>query len=513
MPQLRRRQRGTSSLAMLMIVLFLLSACDSTDHAIGSDNDEWDPHREWMDRFLTSPAPALLKEVLIVGDGARMRFWPLWDFYRYLNASLPVADSPDPAACGAGPRVRLITPDTPGFLRGMLASDAVERFATTAEPILYFLTSPGDEPLLLRGVRHHPGPRVLEIEDMEGTRRLTDLILRNRITTVVHRYFGLELHELQEACPATSFMHLPFFLDPAHFPEHAAPPSARPTDVLVYGSTWSHRYPLRHRVLRALTTRPHNLSFAVLPHPGYAHADAPLEDAHASSILCSAVPAAFWSAALPDPAVAAGGRGAWRGAAPWYRAAAGLWELGPGGDGARGAPACCGAASCGVAHCRAAALAVAHGPLASCDDALTCRAFEPAASVLAARRALAPCVGEVRGSELGARIRESKVRPRPLRATLWALRRADAMGAAMGAAPRQLAVSCAIEGAALYGHTLSHGYLVAKFHGRRPPRCPYTPAPPRPRAALFSRSPRNARGSSCVGALILCWRPDLVLAP
>ena len=90
-------------------------------------------------------------------------------------------------------------------------------------------------------------------------------------------------------------MHLPFFLDPAHFPEHAAPPSARPTDVLVYGSTWSHRYPLRHRVLRALTTRPHNLSFAVLPHPGYAHADAPRECASG----CVAGDLKFWDARAP----------------------------------------------------------------------------------------------------------------------------------------------------------------------------------------------------------------------
>jgi len=57
----------------------------------------------------------------------------------------------------------LITPATPGFRRGMLASDAVALFASTPDPILYFLLSPGDEPLLLRGVRHHPGPTVLEV--------------------------------------------------------------------------------------------------------------------------------------------------------------------------------------------------------------------------------------------------------------------------------------------------------------------------------------------------------------
>ena len=64
---------------------------------------------------------------------------------------------------GDGRRMSLITPATPGFRRGMLASDAVALFASTPDPILYFLLSPGDEPLLLRGVRHHPGPTVLEV--------------------------------------------------------------------------------------------------------------------------------------------------------------------------------------------------------------------------------------------------------------------------------------------------------------------------------------------------------------
>ena len=43
---------------------------------------------------------------------------------------------------------------------------------------------------------------------------------------------------LQQSCPHSDFKHLPFFLDPLHFPEDATPPEERDLDVLLYGNTW-----------------------------------------------------------------------------------------------------------------------------------------------------------------------------------------------------------------------------------------------------------------------------------
>ena len=165
----------SQSLALCAAALLLLCVCESSDHDVCHGEDAYgDPHCEWMRRFLSAPSAPLLREVLLVGDGDRMRFWPLWGFYRYLNRSIhergtkPVAD----IAKGDGPRISLITPATPGFRRGMLACDAVALFASTPDPILYFLVSPGDEPLLLRGVRHHPGPTVLEVATPEQSQRI-----------------------------------------------------------------------------------------------------------------------------------------------------------------------------------------------------------------------------------------------------------------------------------------------------------------------------------------------------
>jgi hypothetical protein len=44
---------------------------------------------------------------------------------------------------------------------------------------------------------------------------------------------------LQESCPGSTFLHLPFFFDPLVVPEDATPPEERHTDVFLYGSTWS----------------------------------------------------------------------------------------------------------------------------------------------------------------------------------------------------------------------------------------------------------------------------------
>jgi hypothetical protein len=49
-----------------------------------------------MHRFLSAPSAPLLREVLLVGDGDRIRFWPLWGFYRYLDRSFQGLRGTDP---------------------------------------------------------------------------------------------------------------------------------------------------------------------------------------------------------------------------------------------------------------------------------------------------------------------------------------------------------------------------------------------------------------------------------
>ena len=93
--------------------------------------------------------------------------------------------------------VKLITPDTPGFRRGMACDEVVETLADTLSPLLYFLVSPGDQPLVLAGVREYQGLKVLEVEDMEGEARLVHLITSNRVDVVVFRYLSPELLALQ----------------------------------------------------------------------------------------------------------------------------------------------------------------------------------------------------------------------------------------------------------------------------------------------------------------------------
>lgn len=54
--------------------------------------------------------------------------------------------------------VKLVTPKTPGFRRGMSCDEAVAAFAQTPSPLIYFLVSPGDQPLLLSGAREYRCP-------------------------------------------------------------------------------------------------------------------------------------------------------------------------------------------------------------------------------------------------------------------------------------------------------------------------------------------------------------------
>ena len=226
-----------------------------------------------MQRYSQEHPEPLRHEVLLVGDGDKMRFWPMWHFYKYLaSAVLPSPFMALPAAGGRGweagqgrveaaKTVTLITPTTRGFRRGMSCDEAVATFAQTKLPLLYFLVSPGDKPLLLSGAREYRGLKILEVEDMEGPLRLRHLILSNQIQYVVYRYFNIELLVLQELCPHVHFLHLPFFIDSSHFHlpprERAAGTTqarerarktlgggdkGRETDVLIYGNTWSHRY-------------------------------------------------------------------------------------------------------------------------------------------------------------------------------------------------------------------------------------------------------------------------------
>ena len=76
------------------------------------------------------------KEVLIIGDGASMRFWPMWPFYLYLNRSAGAKASSLQDSAG---RLRLVTPSTPGFRPGMPIVEAVRRFCVAPDPIVYFL--------------------------------------------------------------------------------------------------------------------------------------------------------------------------------------------------------------------------------------------------------------------------------------------------------------------------------------------------------------------------------------
>ncbi len=76
------------------------------------------------------------REVLLVGDGTAMRFWPMWPFYRYLNRTYG-------NQIGGGlqrkAKFTLVTPETPNFNRGMHIADAIHRFCISPDPVVYFL--------------------------------------------------------------------------------------------------------------------------------------------------------------------------------------------------------------------------------------------------------------------------------------------------------------------------------------------------------------------------------------
>eukprot|EP00961_Rhodomonas_salina_P200727 2707994-Rhodomonas_salina.1 len=314
-----------------MLLVFGLVCPETGSH-------EGDFHWTTMQKTLSKPPLALDSEILIVGDGDRMRFWPLWPFYRYLNASMPTLRRTSAHFETFASGVKLVTPASPGFRSGMAVWDAIATFCETTTPLIYFLVSPGDQPLLLNGVRDYSGPKALEVEDMEGGARLSGLIRNSGVDFVFFRYFCPELQVLEEECPGVSFHYLPFFLDPSHFhlPKPPASNADRDIDVLVYGNTWSHRYPLRHRVLRALTTRSHSIKYKILPHPGYDVSGSKILDA--TERLCSLTSDAFWQAAVPS--------------------------------GLR--PPCCIQNQCNANDCEEAAMAVAQGQLSSCDDIQTC---------------------------------------------------------------------------------------------------------------------------------------------
>jgi hypothetical protein len=263
--------------ALLLGAMLCLATCGGAWATL--DDSEGDLHRSSMQRYSQEHPEPLRHEVLLVGDGEKMRFWPMWHFYKYLASA--VLPSPFMAMAAAGGRggdleweagqgrveaaktVTLITPTTRGFRRGMSCEEAVAAFAHTKLPLIYFLVSPGDKPLLLSGAREYRGLKILEVEDMEGPLRQRHLILSNQIQYVVYRYFNIELLVLQELCPHVHFLHLPFFIDSSHFHlplqeraagttqarERARKPlgggdTGRETDVLIYGNTWSHRYSL-----------------------------------------------------------------------------------------------------------------------------------------------------------------------------------------------------------------------------------------------------------------------------
>ena len=429
---LRRQGCGSRDIRWLPLVCAVLIAVVVQHGRADADAEVGDLHLSSLEHFLGAQRP-LRHEVLLIGDGEAMRFWPMWPFYQYVASFGRLSPASDAqgarqgAVAQAAGMVTLITPNTRGFRRGMPCDEAVATFAHTAEPLLYFLVSPGDQPLLLAGVREYPGATVLEVEDMEGEHRLLHLIRSNRIDFVVYRYLSSELLVLQEGCPFTTFLHLPFFIDSGHF--HVRPPPApapaREIDILIYGNTWSHRYPLRHRVLRALTGGhvAHTLSFKVVPHPGYnAAAQAKLRGEDWTRVLCQDVPPAFWREAAGPGALAS-------------------------------APQCCLREDCVLADCEAAAELVANGPLASCDDVHTC----PGGSAWKGRTSEsddADAAGWLEG--VGWRELKRKVeRCAPVV-------RGRALGRLLRAA--KIAVADAIQGVTVYGSDLQHSYLVAKYH-------------------------------------------------
>eukprot|EP00960_Hanusia_phi_P074538 768263-Hanusia_phi.AAC.7 len=371
----------------LLILLLVLGTHQTVSWSFDPDS-EADIHA-WARRYaLPGTSIAIKEEILLIGDGHEMKFWPLWGFYQYVAR----------ASSSFKPSIKLVTSTSPGFRFGMMWEQLVHMFGRSSYPILYFLVSPGDRPLPVTGLRHYPGIKILDVEDMEGEQRLEELIVGNKIDYVTFRYFNDELIRLQALCKETKFHHLPFFLNPSHFYSNQETAGVfrenRAIDVLVYGNTWSHRYPLRHRVLRALTTLKHNMTFEVVAHPGYYQTR---DEVDFQELLCSRISPEFWELSRVDG-----------------------HDL-----------TCCHSRRCSLRECREVSWKVMQGPLSSCDDIKTC----PSPAALEAMTALKSCLPDIRGKQLGDKLRRSKI-----------------------------VIACSIQGSTDHGFHVAHSYLVAKYH-------------------------------------------------
>jgi hypothetical protein len=76
------------------------------------------------------------REVLLIGDGKAMRFWPMWPFYLYLNRTY---GNQIDGGLGRKEKLTLVTPETPNFRRGMHITEAIDKFCMSSNPIVYFL--------------------------------------------------------------------------------------------------------------------------------------------------------------------------------------------------------------------------------------------------------------------------------------------------------------------------------------------------------------------------------------
>ena len=178
-----------------------------------------------------------------------------------------------------------------------------------------------------------------------------------------------------------------------------------------------------------------------------------------NEVMCDHVPEAFWRAAARTEHAAAGAR-----------------------------PACCGQRVCTRADCEVAAVRVAQGPLASCDDVHTCpggSAWPPTGEEVAGVaegwglrmreqiRLLGRCVPMVRGRELGDAIRLAKI-----------------------------VVTDCIQGDTVYESTIEHSYLVAKYHEIA--ACGAVIAGNLPRSVCACVRARARASRACLRALRAC---------
>jgi hypothetical protein len=69
----------------------------------------------------------------------------------------------------------------------------------------------------------------------------------------------------ERLCPRTQFLWAPHAINTALFRDHGLP---KEVDVLLYGNTTAHTYPLRARLAELLPRQP-DLRVRIIPHPGY----------------------------------------------------------------------------------------------------------------------------------------------------------------------------------------------------------------------------------------------------